>query len=143
MQHEEAQRARHAAQTFLARLHASTKENAVRTERLWRVLWHCYFDPTEPSQLAIAGMVGVSDSSVGDYRRKLESEMRRLSLSFAQVAHFSEALRAELRKRLFGARAGKEAQRRPMRSEVEARAMSPLFVVSAGGPSRVDYAAAT
>ena len=147
VQHEEAQRARLAAQTFLARLHASTKENAMRTERLCRVLWHCYFDPTEPSQLAIAEIVGVSDSSVGDYRRKLEGEMRRLSLSFAQVAHFSEALRAELRRRLFGARAGKEAvPRRPVRSEIEARALPPLFVVPSVGQNRanrLDYAAAT
>ena len=103
-QQEEVSLASSAAHTFLARLHALTKENAVRTERLCRVLWHCYFDPAEPSQLAIAEIVGVSDSSIGDYRRKLETEMRRLSLSFTQVAHFSEALREELRKRLFGER---------------------------------------
>jgi hypothetical protein len=103
-QQEEVSLAGSAARTFLARLHASTKENAVRTERLCRVLWHCYFDPAEPSQLAIAEMVGVSDSSVGDYRRKLETEMRRLSLSLTQVAHFSEALREELRQRLFDER---------------------------------------
>lgn len=110
-QQEEVSLASSAAHTFLARLHALTKENAVRTERLCRVLWHCYFDPAEPSQLAIAEMVGVSDSSVGDYRRKLETEMRRLSLSFTQVAHFSEALREELRQRLFGECFNKEVVR--------------------------------
>ncbi len=110
-QQEEVSLASSAAHTFLARLHALTKENAVRTERLCRVLWHCYFDPAEPSQLAIAEIVGVSDSSVGDYRRKLETEMRRLSLSFTQVAHFSEALREELRQRLFGERFTKEVVR--------------------------------
>ncbi len=110
-QQEEVSLASSAVHTFLARLHALTKENAVRTERLCRVLWHCYFDPAEPSQLAIAEIVGVSDSSVGDYRRKLETEMRRLSLSFTQVAHFSEALREELCQRLFGERFTKEAVR--------------------------------
>ncbi len=110
-QQEEVTLANSAVYTFLARLHVLTKENAVRTERLCRVLWHCYFDPAEPSQLAIAEMVGVSDSSVGDYRRKLETEMRRLSLSLTQVAHFSEALREELRRRLFGERLNQEVAR--------------------------------
>jgi hypothetical protein len=112
-QQEEAGLACHAAHAFLLRLHASTKENALRTERLCRVMWHCYFDPSEPTQLAIAEIVGVSDSSVGDYRRKLETEMRRLSLSLTQVAHFTEALREELGKRLFGERQNKEAAQEP------------------------------
>lgn len=134
-QQEEVNLASSAAHTFLARLHALTKENAVRTERLCRVLWHCYFDPAEPSQLAIADMVGVSDSSVGDYRRKLETEMRRLSLSLTQVAHFSEALREELRKRLFGERSHKEFSKEMTRSaSVMKLAMAPLPTVAALTP---------
>jgi hypothetical protein len=68
---------------------------------LWRVLWHCYFDPAEPSQLMIAEMVGISDSSVSDYRRKLEAELRGLNLLAAQVRHFTEELEEQLRWRLF------------------------------------------
>ena len=51
--------------------------------------------------MAIAELVGVSDSSIGDYRRKIENEIRRMSLSFTQVTHFSDALREELWTRLF------------------------------------------
>ncbi|NOT63184.1 MAG: hypothetical protein HOP19_23490, partial [Acidobacteria bacterium] len=115
--------------------------------RLCRVLWHCYFDPTEPSQLAIAELVGVSDSSVGDYRRKVEYEMRQMRLSFAQVAHFTDALREELRVRLFSGRVSQEPVGKPVRArEIEVPAASfttllPLLVVPAT-PHRFDYAMA-
>jgi hypothetical protein len=97
---EAEQQARQAANDFLDGLHQLTKANAQRTERLWRVLWHCYFDPAEPSQLSIAELVGLSDSSVSDYRRKLETELRKLQLSTQQMRHFTEELDAQLRWRL-------------------------------------------
>jgi hypothetical protein len=92
--------ARYAAKQFLEGLHLLTKANWQRTERLWRVLWHCFFDPTEPSQLLIAEMVGISDSSVSDYRRKLEAELRKLELTVGQMRHFTEELDEQLRWRL-------------------------------------------
>lgn len=97
---EEEQQARQAANDFLDGLHRLTKANAQRTERLWRVLWHCYFDPDEPSQLVIAELVGLSDSSVSDYRRKLESELRKLKLTMPQMRCFTEELDEQLRGRL-------------------------------------------
>lgn len=92
--------ARNAAHGFLDSLHSLTKSNRQRTERLWRVLWHCFFDPKEPSQLLIAEMVGISDSSVSDYRRKLEIELRKLNLSVSQMRCFTEELEEQLRWRL-------------------------------------------
>jgi hypothetical protein len=92
--------ARNAAQGFLDSLHLLTKSNRQRTERLWRVLWHCFFDPKEPSQLLIAEMVGISDSSVSDYRRKLETELRKLNLTVSQMRYFTEELEEQLRWRL-------------------------------------------
>jgi hypothetical protein len=92
--------ARFAATEFLDRLSLLTRSNPQRTERLWRVLWHCYFDSEEPSQLEIAERVGLSDSSVSDYRRKIEIEMRKLNFSPEHLGSFSEELDEQLRWRL-------------------------------------------
>ncbi len=97
---ENERQARRTAHDFLNGLLHATRSNWLRTERLWRVLWHCFFDPTEPSQLLIADLVGISDSSVSDYRRKLETEMRKLKLTADQVRHFTEELREQLHWRL-------------------------------------------
>jgi len=92
--------ARQAAAEFLDRLGLLTRSNQQRTERLWRVLWHSYFDIEEPSQLEIAELVGLSDSSVSDYRRKIEIEMRALDFSPEQLGSFAEELDEQLRWRL-------------------------------------------
>lgn len=97
---ETERQARRTANDFLDGLLRSTRSNWLRTERLWRVLWHCFFDPAEPSQLLIADLVGISDSSVSDYRRKLETELRKLKLTADQVRHFTEELRKQLHWRL-------------------------------------------
>lgn len=97
---EQERRARRAANSFLDRLGLLVRSNPRRTERLWRVLWHCYFDPSEPSQLEVAEMVGISDSSVSDYRRKLESEMRKLDFAPDHLRYFAEELDEQLRWRL-------------------------------------------
>jgi hypothetical protein len=97
---EQAALARRAASEFLDRLHHLTRSHQQRTERFWRVLYHCYFDPAEPSQLMIAEMVGISDSSVSDYRRKIESEMRKLDFASDQLRIFAEELAEQLLLRL-------------------------------------------
>ncbi len=97
---EQEMEARAAATEFLERLSLLTRSNSQRTERLWRVLWHCYFDSEEPSQLEIAERVGISDSSVSDYRRKIEIEMRNLNFSPEQLVSFAEELDEQLRWRL-------------------------------------------
>ena len=97
---EQEREARSAATEFLDRLSLLTRSNLQRTERLWRVLWHCYFDTEEPSQLEIAEMVGISDSSVSDYRRKIEAEMRSLNFSPEQLGSFADELDEQLRWRL-------------------------------------------
>lgn len=97
---EDARGARRAAGAFLDQLSQLTRAHRERTERLWRVLWHCYFDAAEPSQLEIAAALGISDSSISDYRRKLEAALRALDLQPDQVAAFTEALAAQLRRRL-------------------------------------------
>jgi predicted transcriptional regulator len=88
--------ARREAQDFLNRLSLMVRSNAQRTERLWRVLWHCFLDPNEPTQLEIADIVGLSDSSVSDYRRKIETELRKLNFTPEQVSAFAEELDEQL-----------------------------------------------
>ena len=100
LRQEQEREARCAASGFLDHLDVLTRSNARRTERFWRVLWHCYFDTEEPSQLEIAEMVGISDSSVSDYRRKIETEMRKLTFPPEQLRVFAEELGEQLRWRL-------------------------------------------
>jgi hypothetical protein len=100
LDHEQEREARAAAGAFLDQLSLLARSHPQRTERLWRVLWHCYFDPEEPSQLEVAERVGLSDSSVSDYRRKLEVEMRKLKFAPTQLGSFTEELSAQLHWRL-------------------------------------------
>jgi len=97
---EQEREARRAAPEFLNHLSLLVRSNPQRTERLWRVLWHCFLDPDEPSQLEIAEIVGLSDSSVSDYRRKIEAELRKLNFTPEQVRSFAEELDEQLRWRL-------------------------------------------
>jgi hypothetical protein len=106
LRREQETAARRTAAEFLDRLRLLVGSHPERTERLWRVLWHCYFDPAGPSQIRIAGIIGISDSSVSDYRRRLEAEIRKLGFTPEQLAAFAEELDAGLRRRLGPGRAG-------------------------------------
>lgn len=95
--------ARRAVHDFLARLDRLTRFQQPRTRKLWQILWHYYFDPEEPSQLSIAAMLGMSDSSVSDYRRKMEQEMQKLlkpHFSPDQMSCFAEELATQLKRQL-------------------------------------------
>lgn len=109
---EQESQARRAAHDFLDRINRLTRSQSDRTERFWRVLWHCYFDPEEPSQLMVASKLGLSDSSISDYRRKMESEMRRLDFVPEQIRVFVEELDTQLRWRLSQAEAAKHELQR-------------------------------
>ena len=112
LRHEEAQGAQRLAIEFLDRLSTIVRSNAGRAERLWRVLWHVYFDPAEPTQVEIAEMLGLSDSSISDYRRKLLVELQKLKISPDQISVFAAALEEQLMTRLslpVGARSSGQA----------------------------------
>ena len=91
------------AAEFLQRLARLVRGHPLRTERLWRVVWHVYFDPRRPSQIEIARRIGLSDSSVSDYRRRLLGELKRLALLPDQVPFFAQALEEQLFTALFRA----------------------------------------
>ncbi len=106
LQIEEQQLARRAAHEFLGRLDRMTRYQRQRTEKLWRILWHYYFDPEEPSQLLIAAKLNMSDSSVSDYRRKMEQEMQKILRPQCNAEHFSyfaEELSLQLRRQITNA----------------------------------------
>ncbi len=125
---EDASAARQIAQAFLDRLALLMRFNQKRIERILFVLWHLYFNPVEPTQAGIAAIVGLSDSSIGDYRRRLESELRRLELSPDLTPHFTEALEQEICRRLFALTrseaAGDDEERSGGRSARESRQLA-------------------
>jgi hypothetical protein len=87
---------------FLNGLHATVRGKAKQYNRMLGVLWHCYLSPDHATQLEVAAMLGVSDSLVSDYRRRIEQELR--SLSFGEIEEarrFELALRERVRGLVF------------------------------------------
>ncbi|HEX8707353.1 MAG TPA: hypothetical protein VF723_03750 [Pyrinomonadaceae bacterium] len=83
---------------FLKGLHDTVRGKVKQYNRMLGVLWHCYLSPDHSTQLEVAATLGVSDSLVSDYRRRIEQELR--ALSFAEIEEarrFEMALRERVR----------------------------------------------
>ena len=83
---------------FLKSLHDSVRGKVKQYNRMLGVLWHCYLSAEHSTQLEVAATLGVSDSLVSDYRRRIEQELR--ALSFAEIEEarrFEMALRERVR----------------------------------------------
>jgi|HubBroStandDraft_6_1064221.scaffolds.fasta_scaffold36688_3 hypothetical protein len=80
------------ARDFLVLLRRAVNNNPQRYERLLQTLWHCYYDPSGPSQIETAQLLGVSDSLISNNRKLIEHELKKLSLSREDGLVFSEAL---------------------------------------------------
>ncbi|MDQ1729242.1 MAG: hypothetical protein QOD33_1367 [Pyrinomonadaceae bacterium] len=83
---------------FLGHLNETVRGKVKQYNRILGVLWHCYLSPRQATQLEVAAVLGVSDSLVSDYRRRIEQELR--ALSFGQVEEarrFESALRERVR----------------------------------------------
>lgn len=93
LREENHQQAAQLANDFLGTLRLAVNDNERRYTRLLSTLWHCYYNPTNPSQLEIARLLGVSDSLVSDNRRLIEFELKKLNLSVEDGAVFSESLK--------------------------------------------------
>jgi hypothetical protein len=93
LREEQHVRAAEFANEFLALLRRAVNNNERRYSRLIATLWHCYYNPDNPSQLEIAELLGVSDSLVSDNRRLIEYELKKLNLSREEGAIFSESLK--------------------------------------------------
>lgn len=83
---------------FLKSLHDTVRGKVKQYNRMIGVLWHCYLSPDHSTQLEVAAILGVSDSLVSDYRRRIEQALRALSFSEIEEARrFEIALRERVR----------------------------------------------
>ncbi|HKE56209.1 MAG TPA: hypothetical protein VKB46_05900 [Pyrinomonadaceae bacterium] len=87
---------------FLKNLHEAVRGKVKQYNRILGVLWHCYLSPDHSTQLEVAAVLGVSDSLVSDYRRRIEQELRALSFSEVEEAkQFEIALRERVKSLVF------------------------------------------
>jgi hypothetical protein len=83
---------------FLKSLSKSVRGKEKQYDRMISVLWHCYLISDSGTQLEVAEMLGVSDSLVSDYRKRIESNLSQLSFSGVNEArHFEKALKRRVR----------------------------------------------
>ena len=67
-----------------------------RYGKLVRVVWHCYFDPSSPSQTSIAEMMGISNSLVSHYRKIFDGLIQDIELGDEECVLIDGALGSKL-----------------------------------------------
>ena len=83
---------------FLNTLSKSVRGKAKQYDRMINVLWHCYLISDSGTQLEVADMLGVSDSLVSDYRKRIEANLQQLTFSGVNEARqFEKALKRKVR----------------------------------------------
>ena len=83
---------------FLTNLNKSVRGKTKQYNRMISVLWHCYLTTDGGTQLEVADMLGVSDSLVSDYRKRIESNLQDLSFDGVNEARqFEKALKRKVR----------------------------------------------
>jgi hypothetical protein len=98
LRHETEQEAAGSVDRFLKNLRANVRGKMKQYDRMLGVLWHCYLSADHATQLEVAATLGVSDSLVSDYRRRIEQELRALSFKEVEEARMFElALRERVR----------------------------------------------
>jgi hypothetical protein len=79
---------------FMECLRTNVRGKSRQYERMVAILWYCYLGPRRYTQVEVAALLGVSDSLVSEYRRRIEQELRALSLAgVAEARDFEAALR--------------------------------------------------
>jgi hypothetical protein len=76
---------------FLRRLDEEVRGKGKQYARILSVLWLCYLSAERTTQMEVASRLGVSDSLVSDYRRRIEQQLR--ALAFGEI---EEARRFEI-----------------------------------------------
>lgn len=83
---------------FLETLSKSVRGKQKQYDRMINVLWHCYLIADSGTQLEVADMLGVSDSLVSDYRKRIEANLQQLSFSGVNEARqFEKALKRRVK----------------------------------------------
>jgi hypothetical protein len=86
---------------FLLNLNKSVRGKAKQYDRMINVLWYCYLISDSGTQLEVAEMLGVSDSLVSDYRKRIEANLQQLSFDGVNEARqFEKALKRKVREML-------------------------------------------
>ena len=86
---------------FLSELSRSVRGKSKQYDRIISVLWHCYLVSNGGTQLEIAEMLGVSDSLVSDYRKRIESNLQQLTFNgINEARQFERALKLRVREML-------------------------------------------
>lgn len=99
LRHESQQEAAGSVDKFLTNLRGNVRGKIKQYNRMLGVLWHCYLSTDHSTQLEVAATLGVSDSLVSDYRRRIEQELRALSFTEVEEARMFElALRERVRR---------------------------------------------
>jgi hypothetical protein len=82
---------------FLAKLNKSVRGKAKQYERMINILWYCYLTNGSGTQLEVAEMLGVSDSLVSVYRKRIEANLQELPFGGVNEArHFESVLRQKV-----------------------------------------------
>jgi hypothetical protein len=98
LRHESEQEAAGSVDKFLKGLRGNVRGKVKQYNRMVGVLWHCYLSTDHATQLEVAATLGVSDSLVSDYRRRIEQELRALAFTEVEEARqFELALREHVR----------------------------------------------
>ncbi len=83
---------------FLKNLEKSVRGKSKQYTRMISVLWHCYLISDSGTQLEVAEMLGVSDSLVSDYRKRIEGNLQQLSFNGVNEARqFEKALKRKVK----------------------------------------------
>jgi len=83
---------------FLDCLKDSVKGKAKQYNRMINILWYCYLDSDSGTQLEVAEKLGVSDSLVSDYRKRIEANLQELSFGGVNEARqFEKHLKLQVR----------------------------------------------
>jgi hypothetical protein len=83
---------------FINSLNKSVRGKTKQFDRMVSVLWHCYLVSDGGTQLEVAEMLGVSDSLVSDYRKRIETSLQALSFEGVNEARqFEKALKRRVR----------------------------------------------
>ena len=85
-------------ENFLQNLSKSVRGKEKQYDRMINVLWHCYLISDSGTQLEVAELLGVSDSLVSDYRKRIEVNLGALAFGGVNEArHFEKALKKRVR----------------------------------------------
>lgn len=98
LRHEAEDAAAGSVDKFISGLNRSVRGKTKQFDRMVSVLWHCYLVSDGGTQLEVAEMLGVSDSLVSDYRKRIEANLQALSFEGVNEARqFEKALKQKVR----------------------------------------------